>query len=152
MRVLSESRLITRSNIEPLKAHQYGIDELYGEIDVLCVDPQTSRIWVIEAKDLAMPFSSRSLRRHINKFMHEGAFFDKLIHKVNDVRRNAADIAARLGADRPTRSWTVIGLMVTVTPEPAAYVQSAEVPFCTIDQLADVVLSDTVPRGGAVPR
>ncbi len=152
VRVLSESRLITRSNIEPLKAHQYGIDELYGEIDVLCVDPQTSRIWVIEAKDLAMPFSSRSLRRNINKFMHEGAFVDKLIHKVNDVHRNAADIAARLGADRPTRSWTVIGLMVTVTPEPAAYVQSAEVPFCTIDQLADVVLSDTVPRGGAVPR
>lgn len=152
VRVLSNSRLIIRRNIEPSKAHQYGIDELYGEIDVLCVDPQTSHIWVIEAKDLAMPFSSRSLRRHINKFMHEGAFVDKLLHKVNDVRTSATNIAARLGADSPTRAWTVIGLMVTVTPEPAAYVQGAEVPFCTIDQLADVVLSDTVPRGGAVPR
>ena len=152
VRVLSDSRLIIRRNIEPSKAHQCGIDELYGEIDVLCIDPQTSRIWVIEAKDLAMPFSSRSLRRHINKFMREGAFIDKLMHKVNDVRRSAANIAARLGADRPTRSWTVIGLMVTVTPEPAAYVQGAEVPFCTIDQLADVVLSDTVPISGAVPR
>ena len=99
-----------------------------------------------------MPFSSRSLRRHIKKYMHEGAFVDKLMHKVNDVRTSAANIAARLGADSPTRSWTVIGLMVTVTPEPAAYVQGVEVPFCTIDQLADVVLSDTLPKSGAVPR
>ena len=152
VRVLSDSRLISRRSIKPSKAHQYGIAELYGEIDVLCVDPETSRIWVIEAKDLAMPFSSRSLRRHIDKYMNEGAFVYKLMQKVNDVRRSAANVAACLGADSPTRSWTVIGLVVTVTPEPAAYVRSVEVPFCTIDQLADVVLSDTVPESGAVPR
>ena len=152
VRVLPDSRLISRRSIKPSKAHQYGIAELYGEIDVLCVDPETSRIWVIEAKDLAMPFSSRSLRRHIDKYMNEGAFVYKLMQKVNDVRRSAANVAACLGADSPTRSWTVIGLVVTVTPEPAAYVRSVEVPFCTIDQLADVVLSDTVPESGAVPR
>ena len=50
VRVLSDSRLVVRRGIKPSKAHRYGIDELYGEIDVLCVDPQTSRIWVIEAK------------------------------------------------------------------------------------------------------
>ena len=150
-RVLSDTRLIVRGGIKPSKAHQYGIDELYGEIDMLCVDPQTSRIWVIEAKDLATPFSSRSLRHHISKFTDEGGFIDKLMKKVTDVRRNAADIAAHLGADSPTRPWTVIGLIVTVNPEPAAYVQDVGVPICTIAQLADVVLSDHPPASGAPP-
>ena len=145
VKVLSDPRLVVRRGIKPSKAHHYGINELHGEIDVLCVDPQTSRIWVIEAKDLATPFSSRSLRHHIDRFMAEGAFVDKLMRKVNDVRRNAADVATCLGADSPTRPWTVIGLMATVHPEPAAYVQDVGVPFCTIDQLANMVLSDHMP-------
>lgn len=145
VRVLSDTRLIVRRSIKPSKAHRYGIDELYGEIDVLCIDPQTSRIWVIEAKDLATPFSSRSLRHHISRFTDEGRFIDKLMKKVTDVHRNAADVATHLEADSPTRPWTVIGLIVTVNPEPAAYVQDVEVPICTIAQLADVVLSDQPP-------
>ena len=145
VKVLSDPRLIVRRGIKPSKAHRYGIDELYGEIDVLCVDPLTSRIWVIEAKDLATPFSSRSLRHHIDKFTTEGGFVDKLLQKANDVRRNNTDVASHLGADSPTRPWTVIGLIVTVTPEPAAYIQDVGVPFCTIAQLADVVLSDHPP-------
>ena len=148
-RVLSDTRLIVRRGIKPSKAQRYGIDELHGEIDVLCVDPQTSRIWVIEAKDLATPFSSRSLHHHISRFTAEGGFVDKLIKKVTDVRRNAADIATHLDADSPARPWTVIGLIVTVNPEPAAYVQDGEVPICTIAQLADVVLSDHPPATGA---
>ncbi len=151
VRVLSDPRLVVRRGIKPSKAHRYGIDELYGEIDVLCVDPQTSRIWVIEAKDLATPFSSRSLRHHIDRFTDEGGFVDKLRRKVNDVRRSAADVAAHLGADSPARPWTVIGLIVTVNPEPAAYVQDVGVPICTIAQLADVVLSDHPPTSGAPP-
>ena len=73
------------------------------------------------------------------------------MRKVNDVRRNDADVATRLRADNPTRPWTVIGLIVTVNPEPAAYVQDVRVPFCTITQLADVVLSDHPPASGAPP-
>ena len=150
-RVLSDSWLIVRGGIKPSKAHQYGIDELYGEIDMLCVDPQTSRIWVIEAKDLATPFSSRTLRHHISRFTDEGGFIDKLMKKVTDVRRNAADVAAHLGVDSPARPWTVIGLIVTVNPEPAAYVQDVGVPICTIARLADIVLSDHPPTSGAPP-
>ena len=151
VRVLSGLGLVVRRGIKPPKAHRHGIDELYGEIDVLCVDPQTSRIWVIEAKDLATPFSSRSLRHHIDRFTAEGAFIDKLKRKVNDVRRNAVDVAAHLGADSPKRPWTVIGLIVTVNVEPAAYVQDVGVPICTIAQLADVVSSDDPPANGAPP-
>ena len=151
VRVLSDSRLVVRRGIKPSKAHRYGIDELYGEIDVLCVDPQTSRIWVIEAKDLVTPFSSRSLRHHIDRFTAEGGFVDKLLRKVNDVRRNAADVATHLDADSPRWPWTVIGLIVTVNPEPAAYVQDLGVPICTIAQLTDVVLSDHPPASGAPP-
>lgn len=150
VRVLSGTRLIIRRGIKPSKAHRYGIDELYGEIDVLCVDPQTSRIWVIEAKDLATPFSSRSLRYHISRFTDEAGFIDKLTKKVTDVRRNAADVATRLGTDSPARRWTVIGLIVTVNPEPAAYVQDVEIPICTIAQLVDVVLSDHPSTTGAL--
>ena len=151
VRVLADPRLIVRRGIKPSKAHRYGIDELYGEIDVLCVDPQTRRIWVIEAKDLTTPFSSRSLSHHISKFTDERGFIDKLMKKVTDIRRNAADIAAHLGADSPTRPWTVIALIVTVNPEPAAYVQDVGVPICTIAQLVDVVLSDYPPFSGAPP-
>ena len=151
VRVLSDTRLVVRRGIKPSKAHQHGIDELYGEIDVLCVDAHTSRIWVIEAKDLATPFSSRSLRHHIDRFTAEGRFVDKLKRKVNDVGRSAADVAAHLGAGSAARPWTVIGLIVTVNPEPAAYVQDVGVPICTIAQLVDVVLSDHPPASGAPP-
>ena len=145
VKVLSDPRLIVRRSIKPSKAHRYGIDKLYGEIDVLCIDPQTSRIWIIEAKDLATPFSTRTLRHHIDRFTTDGGFVDKLLQKVNDVRRNNADVATHLGAGSPTRPWTVIGLIVTVNPEPAAFVQDVGVPICTIAQLADVVLSDHPP-------
>ena len=145
VKVLSDPRLIVRRSIKPSKAHRYGIDKLYGEIDVLCIDPQTSRIWIIEAKDLATPFSTRTLRHHIDKFTTDGGFVDKLLQKVDDVRRNSADVATHLGADSAARPWTVIGLMVTVNPEPAAFVQDLGVPICTIAQLADVVLSDHPP-------
>lgn len=151
VRVLSDLGLVVRPGIKPSKAHRYGIDELYGEIDVLCVDARTSRIWVIEAKDLATPFSSRSLRHHIDRFTDEGGFVDKLKRKVNDVRRDAVDIATHLGAESPKRPWTVIGLIVTVTVEPAAYVQDVGAPICTLAQLADVVSSDHPPASGAPP-
>jgi hypothetical protein len=94
---------------------------------------------------LATPFSSRPLRQHISKFTDEAGFIDKLMKKVADIRRNASGIATHLDADSPARPWTVAGLFVTVNPEPAAYVQDVEVPFCTIAHLADVVLSDHPP-------
>ena len=150
VRILSDSRLIVRNGIKPAKARRFGIDALYGEIDVLCVDQRTSRIWVIEAKDLATPFSSRSLRHHIDRFTAEGGAIEKLMRKVNDIRTSSAEVATSLNANSPERPWTVVGLIVTVNPEPAAYVRDVGVPFCTIDQLAEVVLSDHMPANGAI--
>ena len=49
------------------------------------------------------------------------------------------------------RPWTVIGLIVTVNVEPAAYVQDVGAPICTLAQLADVVSSDHPPANGAPP-
>lgn len=145
---LSARSFLVRGAIKPEKAHHYGIASLAGEIDALCIDPARSRIWVIEAKDPYTPYSARQIRRLVNDFLAPGKYVDQLLRKVADIEASATSVAAALGAPDSDRSWIVRGLMVTRHLEPAAFAVEPKVPFCVLDDVADVVDQDDLAGPG----
>ena len=137
--LLLGTHLKTERNIDERKPEKYGIDSLYGEIDLLSVDPETSRIWVIETKDPHSPFSMVRVRRSFEQFHDPGGHVDKLLRKVEDIKRNATAVTSTMGIDHPDREWRVQGLMVTRHVHPAAFAVNSQVRFCTLDGLVDAV-------------
>ncbi len=145
---LEAPNLIVQGGIKPEKADHFGITDLAGEIDALCLDVQRSRVWVIEAKDPYTPYSARQIRGLTNDFLGSGGYVDKLLRKVGDVDASAASIATALGATEPARQWEVHGLMVTRHLEPAAFAIDPRVAFCIVDDLAAVVDDDRLAGPG----
>jgi hypothetical protein len=145
---LAAHGFIVRAGVKPEKKRHYGLANLSGEIDALCVDPARSRIWVIEAKDPFIPFSPRQIRRLINDFHEPGQYVDTLLNKVADVAASAQAVANALGVDHPHRTWDVVGLVVTRRVDPAAFAVDAKVPFCIAADVVHVVDRDDVPTAG----
>ena len=137
---LSDPQLVTCGSIKPNKAERlYGIKSLPGEIDVICVDPKRSRIWVIEAKDPYIPFSLRQIRKEIDDFHELDKYVDKLLRKVDVIRSNAVALTSALRIDNPNREWETLALMATRRTSPAAFALNSRVPFCTIEELTGVI-------------
>lgn len=143
---LTVPELIVRPSLKPNKAAKIGIVALKGEIDVLCVDPGRSRIWVVEVKDSYTPYSPYQVRRLIDTFNQK--YVEKLLANVSTVSACATALAAALQIDSPDRPWKVHGLMAIQHPEPAAYVVEARVPFCLVDDVLVMVTSDGDPAPG----
>jgi hypothetical protein len=53
LQVLNDLGIPFRGNIEPHHAASYGL-RLTGEIDVIAADPQRSRLWICEVKDVSL--------------------------------------------------------------------------------------------------
>ena len=139
-KALSNTHLITVQNMDQRKAKEYGMDRLYGEIDLLSVDTEASRIWVIEAKDPHSPFSMSRVRSAFRQFHRNRGHVGKLLRKVEDIKRNATPVTRYMNIENPDRDWKVQGLMVTRHVHPAAYADHRPVRFCTLDKFADVVV------------
>ena len=149
---LSATHLKTVQNIDEKKPEKYGMDSLYGEIDLLSVDPEASRIWVIEAKDPHSPFSTVRVQRSFEQFHDPDGHVDKLLRKVEDIKRNATGVTSTMGIGHPDREWEVQGLMVTRHVHPAAFAVNNQVRFCTLDELVDVAMGrDQSERQGQNP-
>ena len=142
---LADRGFVTRNSVKPEKKDRYGLATLSGEIDTICIDPTRSRIWVIEAKDPTIPFSSRNIRRMVDDFHQPGRYIDKLLQKVADVSGSASSLATALGVADPERAWDVIPLAVTRYVDPASFALVRRVPFCVIDDVAEVVDRDAPP-------
>ena len=139
--IVADTELHVLQNVEAGTAKRcYGFDSLYGEIDLLCVDAERSRIWVVEAKDPIIPFSARQTRYSIGRFHKPDGYVGKLLRKVEDVKRNALAFADALDIENPERKWDIRGLMVTRRVNPAAFVVDSLVPFCTIEDFKEVIL------------
>ncbi len=130
---------ILRNLKEKAAMKRYGFDSLYGEIDLLCVDAEGSRIWVVEAKDPVTPFSANQVRLSITSFHKPKGYVDKLLWKTEDVKRNASNLANALDIRAPDRKWDIRCLMVTRHINPAAFVFDRRVPFCTIADLKRII-------------
>ncbi|MFD2081540.1 hypothetical protein [Actinopolymorpha cephalotaxi] len=104
------------------------------EIDAVVVTPQTMTIWVLEAKDLAIPFAPRRIRSELDKYLRPRGHLAKLMDKVEDIAANPATVATQLGVPE---AWPFVvrGLFVTRELGPAAYIDDRVHDFVTIDQL-----------------
>ena len=145
---LAGTGLEIRRNIKPHKAKRmYGLDSLSGEVDLLAVDADRSRIWVIEVKDPYIPFSHQQIRQSINRFHQPTGHVGKLKKKVQDITRNTSNVARALNIPEPERQWNTQGLIVTRRTHPAAFAVNNPVPFCTIDNLADRISTNHTTDG-----
>lgn len=122
------------------RAHKHGIQQLSGEIDILCIDQDRSIIFVIEAKDPFTPQSARSINRQIAAFHRQDGHVETLTKKVEDIRASAVSLAANKGVDPADRTWHVTGIMVTRHVTPAAYLRTCETTFCTANNLRETVV------------
>lgn len=139
---------VVRKSVKPEKKSHYGLLSLSGEIDALCIDVPRSRIWVIEAKDPTVPFSSRNMRRMVDDFHKPGRYVDKLLAKGHDVAVSASSVAAALKIRDPDRDWVVVPLAVTRRVDPAAFAVTPRIPFCVSDDVVALVDRDELPGPG----
>ena len=135
VRALETSGLKVLHNVKPGKRHKFGIKELRGEIDILCIDHERSVIWVVEVKDPHSAFSPRSTMRIVHNFHGDDGYVAKLLGKCEDIRASASALAAKQEINQPDRQWDTRGMMATRVVCPAAFVSGSEVEFCTVDKL-----------------
>ncbi|MFM5955390.1 MAG: hypothetical protein ACKOPE_13955 [Novosphingobium sp.] len=102
--------------------HQ-GTDEVkrLGDIDVLVISPDRTRVWVIEAKDLklcrTLGETARRLSEYQGKLKTNGKPDNLMKHltRVDYVRKHAADLQKRFGLpNKPS----VSGMVVVGSPQP----------------------------------
>ena len=140
---LEASDLKVLHNIKPRKRTRYGIKQLSGEVDLICIDCKKSIIWVIEVKDPYAAFSPRSIMRIVQKFHEEDGYVTKLLRKCSDIAASARALAATQAIRDPERHWETRGIMVTRVLCPAAFVEGSRVEFCTVEELCDVICRPT---------
>ena len=141
---LADTPLVIRRNIEPGRSAQMiGLDPLSGDIDLLAVAANQSRVWVIEVKDPYVPMSLRQIRSSISRFHGPGEHVGKLLQKCEDIRRNITNLTSALSVgDHADHEWTVKGLMATRHVHPAAFRVDSRVRFCQINTLREAILGD----------
>lgn len=132
-------RLIKVGRVRKRHAQKHGIQSLSGEIDILCIDPDRSVIFIIEAKDPFVPMSARSIRRQVAQFHKPDGYVDKLAKKVEDIKKSAVSLAANKGVDPSDRDWRIFGIMVTRHVTPAAYLRTCQTTFCTVNTLRETI-------------
>ena len=132
--------LIVRSNIEQTKRSQYGIANLRGEVDVLCLNVDSATIWVIEVKDPSEPFSQRRIGNIVTNFNEPDGYVDKLRGKTADVQASASTVVKTLAPDHQHRDWQTRPLIVTRRVCPAAFTNEPRVEFCTLADLPEAIL------------
>ena len=134
--------LTVRSNIEHTKCSQYGITDLSGEIDVLCLNTDSATIWVVEVKDLSEPFSQRVVGNIVDRFHKQGGYVDWLLRKTSEIRASASEVVKTLAPDQQHQDWQTRPLIVTRSVSPAAFVNEPRVNFCTLSDLPDAILQE----------
>lgn len=113
---------------------------LTREIDAVVVTPISHRVWVLEAKDLAIPFSSRRIRSELNKYVRPGGHVDKLREKCDEIAIAPRKVAEALSAPS-SENYQVQGVFVTREPTPASCHDDTEFPFVTLDRLVEALHS-----------
>jgi hypothetical protein len=151
--------------LKPERAAQLGVT-IRGEIDLITIDAQRRRVFVIEAKDGHIPADVEHVFHDIldyygvptdsdhprwANFPDQGnskPYVQVLIAKTDAIRQCLPNLLNAYGLSADDTGWTVIPMFATPTPVPAAYVPSPLVSFVTIDDLARVIAADDLPENG----
>lgn len=139
VQALEASGLKVLRNIKTHKRHKFGIEKLSGEIDIVCIDPERSDIWIVEVKDPNAAFSTRATMRIVHKFHRKDGYVERLLCKCDDISASASALAASQGISKPERKWQIHGIMATRLPCPAAFLKGSKVAFCTVENLRTAI-------------
>lgn len=138
--VLREAGYIVIENVKESKCQRLNIPSLSGEIDVVALRPNSSTVWLLEAKDPVSVHSTPQLRGQLDDFYTDRAkkpaYATQLARKLEDLAPYANEVAAALGVSSGS-AMTVSAAFVTRHPIPAAFA-SGSFPFYTLAELADL--------------
>jgi hypothetical protein len=154
-----------RPGLRKGKAARHGL-VIPGEIDLLAADPETRRLWVIEAKNTQVPFSIDQIFFDLRSFHGtrddapsrakqrtppEKAHVGKLLAKTAAIRTQLDAALRATGISDPDPSdWTVHPVIVTRDPVAAAFVTEPQVPFACLAGLERLLSGDASPTPGYV--
>jgi hypothetical protein len=143
--------LVVRKNVTARSARKQGLDwpEEAGECDVLAADPLRRRLWVIEAKNPHNSVSARRLSSAVREFHKQDGHIDKL-YRRRDVVQADTNGVARFLRQSPD-GWTVHAVIVSPNVEPAAFAPNPRVCFVCLDDLADLLTSESDAAPGQWP-
>jgi hypothetical protein len=149
--------------LKPGRAEKWGI-VIPGEIDLIAIDVDHRRVFVMEAK--AGHIATDIERVLYDIIDYHGApdsgharwegfrpqrgtpYLPKLARKANAIRGQLDALLRAHDLDTETGSWTVVEMVVTPTPVPAAYVPQPLVAFATIDNLSRLLADPATPGPG----
>ena len=147
------TRLDVIRSLKPHKAERHGL-QISGEIDLLVIDQPRRRIWVVEAKAGNVALDPDQLLHDIIDFhgvpasshprwttyrAKRKAYIPTLLTKTSEIQQQTDQLLSMSGVPADSGPWTVLPLMLTPSPVPAAYVPEPQVPFATLDSLATVL-------------
>ncbi|TCB94432.1 hypothetical protein E0H26_21135 [Micromonospora zingiberis] len=149
--------------LKPDRAQKLGIT-IPGEIDLVAIDPERRRVFVVEAK--ASHVATDSDRVLYDIIDYHGApasgherwdhfrpqratpYLPKLTKKAAAINDQLSALLSAHGLGTDIDGWTVCPMVVTPSPVPAAYVPQPVVPFATIDDLAQILADPDTPHPG----
>ncbi len=149
--------------LKPDRARKLGI-AIPGEIDLVAIDTDQRRVFIVEAKAGHVATDSDRLLYDIIDYHgaptsgHERwdhlrpqrgtPYLPKLIKKADAINDQLSALLGAYDLGPDTGGWTVHAMVVTPSPVPAAYVPQPVVPFATIDDLAQILDDPDAPRPG----
>lgn len=147
---LAETDLRWAVRITPQGAASVGL-HIRREVDAVALDVKSHRLWVIEAKDLAPPYSRSAISKHVRQYTDQHVPAHQ--ERVASIRAQIT-AAMRLLSIQPLPQvdrLDVVGLVVTRTPSPAAFVSQPALTYVVIDDLVDLLTSSDEPSPGHWP-
>ncbi|MEU8264111.1 hypothetical protein AB0C02_26240 [Micromonospora sp. NPDC048999] len=149
--------------LKPRRAEKWGIT-IPGEIDLIAIDVAHRRVFVMEAKAGHVATDIERVLYDIIDFhgapdsghaRWEGfrpqrgtPYLPKLVKKAGAIRGQLDALLRAHGLDTEMGGWTVVEMVVTPAPIPAAYVPQPLVPFATIDCLSRILADSAAPCPG----
>ena len=126
--------------------------EKLGDIDVLAVTEDGTRVWVIEAKDLKLCRTMGEIARRLSDYrgrLDEKGRPDKMLRhllRVTYLREHAAELVGRLGLPGTPE---ISGALIVRSPQPMEHVQVVTSPDARVVMSDDL---DTIPwrRGWSI--
>jgi hypothetical protein len=138
------------ANIKMDQSEKHGL-KIPGEIDLLVADPEQSRLWVCEVKDVSTAFSPGTVKSRIDKFFGGENYIEKLIARARAIRDNPSAAARLMRMSDIDKQWRIVPVMITRDVEPAAFVLDPSVSFVVINDFEYVLRSIDDPGIGITP-
>lgn len=107
-----------------------------GDIDVLCISPETKVIWVLECKSILMSRTPIELAGEMDKvFRGEKNYLKKADNRTNWLRRNLNLVLKAFSLGGHPAQWKVRRRIVTELPSGAALLTSDRKVVVSLDEL-----------------